>query len=73
MQVVDFIETHIASARQVQQLTEQQHCNGPQGSSSQKTQVSVEMLLYGLSKCREQMEGFPHFDVNMGAIVTPIV
>ena len=31
------------------------------------------MLLQGFSTCREQMERFPHFDVNMAAIVTAVV
>ena len=53
--MMDFIESHVNSAKTIQNIPQQLNCNGPQGTISHKTQVSVGLLNRGLEKCQNLM------------------
>ncbi len=67
-----FVEQHVESVKNVQNLNNDQQCNGPQGTVSHKT-FSIKLLHSGLERCRHQMRKFPELSINLASLVTTVV
>ena len=71
-EVDNFIQSHVSCARNVQHLPDTAHTNGPQGTISQKTQISMKLMLHGLRKCQNQND-FPYLDIDLASLITSAV
>ena len=54
-----FVQKHVAEAKRVQNLSASFATNGPQGTISAKTQLSVKMLLEGLRDIASNVQSMP--------------
>ena len=50
-EVNEFLASHIANAKEVQGIQPEVSCNGPQGTISNKTKISCNLLLQGMESC----------------------
>ena len=68
-----FILNDVAGAKELQSLKPESHCNGPQGTISEKSQLSTALLLYGLQKCNLHLEQFPNYRIATASLITSVV